>query len=102
MGLFSKKADINDGVYKARNKSNAVLLDVRNPDEYRQGHIAGSINLPAGNISEIDCDEDMEIYVYCLSGARAARAVAYLKSQGYNAENIGGIKGYKGELVRGK
>lgn len=42
----------------------------------------------------------MLLFVYCLSGARAGRAVAFLQKTGYEAVNIGGISNYKGTLVR--
>ena len=44
MGLLDalKQVDINEGVEEYKNTKGAVLVDVRTPDEYRQGHIAGS------------------------------------------------------------
>ena len=41
-----KRTDINDGVDEFRNTPNAVLLDVRTKEEYKDGHIEGSINIP--------------------------------------------------------
>ena len=51
MGLFSifAGANINDGVKKYMETEGASLLDVRTEDEYRSGHIPGSINLPVQN-----------------------------------------------------
>jgi rhodanese-related sulfurtransferase len=76
----------------------AVLLDVRSPGEYAQGHIRGSLNIPIQEINRITVDKESPLLVYCLSGARSASAVNWLRSAGYTAKNIGGIGGYRGEI----
>ena len=94
---------IDEGVQVCRSTPNAVLLDVRTPEEYAEGHIPGSVNLPLSNISQIASvvpSKDTPLFVHCLSGARSGQAVSYLKGEGYNAKNIGGINGYKGEIAR--
>lgn len=103
MNLF-KRPDINKGVEEWRNTTNAVLLDVRTVDEYRQGHIDGSLNIPLQNIHSVKNnipDLDKPIYVHCLSGARSAQATSVLKSMGYtNVTDIGGINSYRGKVVK--
>ena len=47
---FLKGPDINQGVKEYSTTDSAVLLDVRTPDEYRQGHIPGSKNVPLQSI----------------------------------------------------
>ena len=76
----------------------AVLLDVRSPREYARGHIPGSLNIPVQEINRITVERERPLFVYCLSGARSAEAVNWLRSAGYNAKNIGGIGGYRGEI----
>ena len=104
MGLFNllKQPDINQGVAKYRSMPGAVLLDVRTPREYREGHIPGSINLPLqalDNAAEIVENEDTPIYVYCYSGSRSRQAAAILGAMGYvNITNIGGIAAYSGKV----
>ena len=102
MNLF-KRPDINKGVEEWRNTTNAVLLDVRTVDEYRQGHIDGSLIIPLQNIHDVKNnipDLDKPIYVHCLSGARSAQATSVLKSMGYtNVTDIGGINSYRGKVV---
>jgi len=97
MSLFNRP-DINKGAAAAKETEGAILLDVRTPDEYRSGHIPGSINVPLNRVDSEDFDPDAKIYVYCHSGARAGRACDILSANGYDAENIGGITKYKGAL----
>lgn len=104
MGLldFFRGVNINDGVNQYRDTPGAVLLDVREKDEYNNGHIPESKNLPLSTIKDaakLIRDYDTPIFVYCLSGARSSQATSYLTRMGYNTvTNIGGIMSYKGEL----
>lgn len=106
MGLFDffRTADINAGIAEYKTTDGAVLLDVRTEEEYRNGHIDGSINLPLDRISSIEKtvkDKSAPLYVHCYSGSRSGQAVSYLKQMGYtNAKNIGGISSYRGKVVR--
>lgn len=103
LDLF-KRPDINSGVEEWRSRADAVLLDVRTADEYRQGHIDGSINIPLQNITAVKSripDLNKPLYVYCYSGSRSSQAVSALKSMGYvNVTNIGGICSYRGRTVK--
>ncbi len=64
----------------------AVLIDVREPDEFSQGHIATAVNIPlrtlAANIEQIPTDQP--VIVYCASGHRAALANAALHLMGFD------------------
>ncbi len=104
MGLFDflRAADINQGVDEWKSTPGAVLLDVRTEEEYREGHIPGSINVP---LDEIDRVKDIIpvketlLFVHCLSGARSSQAVQYLMDYGYTkVKNIGGISRYRGKV----
>jgi len=79
-----------------------VLLDVIMPDEYAQGHIKGSINIPLNQVPAIGAkypDKNTRFLVYCQSGGRSAKACAFLEKLGYpNASNIGGFPSWKGEV----
>jgi len=71
------------------------LLDVRTPEEYRLGHIAGSINVPLDQIYNYSGDKNTLIFVHCQSGGRSRRAKHALISIGYiNVTDIGGIAGW--------
>lgn len=99
---FSRQPDINMGVTSFHNTEDVLLLDVRTPQEYKSGHIPGSVNLPLvllDNADEIIENEDTPIFVYCQSGNRSRQAVARLAAMGYsNVKNIGGIAAWTGEV----
>ena len=106
MGLFDffKQNDINQGIEQFKNSKGAILVDVRTPEEYSEGHIPKSVNIPLKVIhmaeTEIE-DKNTELFVYCHSGARSTQATNILKQMGYtNVNNIGGISGYRGEVER--
>ena len=104
MGIFDffKRPDINQGVQEYQNAAGAVLLDVRSPQEYWEGHIPGSQNVPLqqlDKVEEVTENKDTVLYVYCHSGARSRQAVSLLKHMGYtNVHNIGGIAAYSGKV----
>ena len=104
MGFFDffKQPDINQGVKEYRQQEGAVLLDVRTPQEYRDGHISGSKNIPLQTIDKVADlveNKDTALYVYCHSGARSRQAVSYLQHMGYRkVNNIGGIAAYRGKV----
>ena len=104
MGIFDffKQHDINKGVQEYKNAAGAVLLDVRTPQEYREGHIPGSQNVPLqqlDKVEEVTENKDTVLYVYCRSGARSRQAVSLLQAMGYaNVRNIGGIAAYSGKV----
>ena len=106
MGIFDffKQPDINQGVKDYQKQPGAVLLDVRTPQEYRDGHIPGSKNVPLQSIDKVVSvteDKDTVLYVYCQSGARSRQATGMLQQMGYrNVNNLGGIAAYSGKVER--
>lgn len=106
MGLFDlfTGANINTGVEEWQATENAVLLDVRSTNEYHQGHIPSSVNIPLDSINRVlkkYPQKDTPLFVHCLSGGRSGRAVSFLKHEGYsNVKNIGGINSYTGKVER--
>ncbi|MDF2567661.1 MAG: hypothetical protein K0R90_1117 [Oscillospiraceae bacterium] len=82
-----------------------ILIDVRMADEYIQGHIPGSMNIPLNSIQDIKTkvpDKSARIFVHCLSGARSQRACGILNTLGYtDVTNIGGINSWRGKIERG-
>lgn len=106
MGLFDifAKKDINSGVNEFRKESRAMLIDVREPAEYKQGHVFGARSIPLSKIENVKSaihDKNMPIYVYCQKGSRSSRAASAIRKMGYtNVKDIGGIEGYFGQLER--
>lgn len=104
MGLFNflHSSNIDQGINEYQETRGAVLLDVRTPQEYREGHIPGSKNIPLQEINRINTVADEKgtpLFVYCHSGARSRQAVSTLQRMGYqNAKNIGGISAYTGKV----
>ena len=86
---------------ECRRTPGAILLDVREVDEFNSGHIPGAVNVPLSRIGTIDAPKDRPLYVYCLRGTRSRQAVSALKQMEYaEVRSIGGITAYKGQLER--
>lgn len=65
--------------------ADAVLLDVRELEEYAEGHISGSINLPQADLATRldDIPRDRPVISICRSGARSLRSAQFLAQMGY-------------------
>jgi len=94
---------------QAMNRQGALLLDVRQPEEFVAIHAPGAQLIPLGDLPsrlpEIAAYKDKPIVVICRSGRRSAKAVDLLREAGYtNVSNIkGGIQGWESdglEVVR--
>lgn len=107
MGLldFLKHADINQRLEEYDNTPEAVLVDVRTPHEFSEGHIPCSENIPLQQIEDIyriARRKDTPLFVYCYSGARSSEAACLLREIGYTrVKNIGGICAYLGKMEYG-
>lgn len=97
------KGTINpDEFEKAIREKGVQVLDVRRPDEYKEGHLAGAVNADWHDDKVFQeqaalLDKKKPVYVYCLSGGRSAKATGWLKDNGF-ATVIGlegGIKAWK-------
>jgi len=73
----------------------AVLLDVREADEFRNTHIKGAVTLPLGDMPgnlALLPDKGKTYIVYCQSGHRSARAKQIMEGNGYrDIRDLGGI-----------
>lgn len=70
----------------------AVLLDVREDDEWQQGHAPGAVHIPMGEVPSRlgEIDQNVPLYVVCRVGGRSLRVVEYLAQIGYEATNVDG------------
>jgi rhodanese-related sulfurtransferase len=86
--LFTKD---NSAIIQALDHG-AVIVDVRNPNEFRQGHIRGSKNIPVNEIrSKVEMIRkwNKPVITVCLSGGRSAAAKSVLASAGVEVYNGG-------------
>ncbi|WP_164969643.1 thioredoxin domain-containing protein [Aquirufa rosea] len=84
--------DFNQGI---KSQSTAQILDVRTPDEYAGGHIAGAISADISSEAFQKAAEALDktkpVYVYCLSGGRSSQAAKQLVDMGFSdVKNLGG------------
>jgi len=99
---------INAAEAKARldTEEGIILVDVRTPEEFREGHIPGALLLPVdeilANAESVIPDKEATYFVYCRSGNRSATASAQLVEMGYlNIYDLGGINDWPYEKVTG-
>lgn len=74
------------------------MLDVREPDEFANGHIPNAINLPLSQMRARydELPKDREIWICCEVGQRAYYATRFLTQRGYRSRNLsGGYTTYK-------
>ena len=81
-------------------EDNALLVDVRTPQEFNSGHLPGAKLIPVDQLkqrlAEFGPNKNRPIVVYCKSGSRSGKAEQFLKSQGYtNVFNGGGYNAMK-------
>lgn len=77
--------------------ADAFILDVREPHEYKRGHIQGAVNIPLGELRKRlhEVPKDREIWAYCFVGQRSYFASRMLLQNGYRVKNLsGGFRTY--------
>ena len=88
-----------EAAYAALRDNGASLIDVREPWEYEEARIPGSVLIPLGEVPDrvADIPDDRDVFVHCRTGGRSARAVAYLREHGRpRAYNVtGGIERWR-------
>lgn len=98
--LESQNIDYETAKTILKNEKNAILIDVRSPQEYSEGHLDGSINISLYDL-ENDCKktninkEDI-IILYCQYGSRSKKALKILENNGY--KNLYQIQGGLDEI----
>jgi rhodanese-related sulfurtransferase len=67
------------------------LIDVREPDEWADSHIAHAVHVPLGTVPDhLDVFDGAPTYVICKSGGRSARACEFAADQGLDVVNVEG------------
>jgi len=101
-----KSVSMNEGLKLMANDKDFILLDVRTPQEFADGHIPGALQLTNETFTKQDAenllkDKNQTIYVYCRSGRRSKQSSQKLVDFGYtNVIEIGGILDYSGVVER--
>jgi len=96
---------MDEAVKMMSSERDYIILDVRTPEEYAEGHIPGAINVPNETIGTAEIpelpDKAQLILVYCRSGRRSKEAAEKLVKLGYtNIVEFGGILDWKGEIEK--
>jgi len=93
MSFFGMFGNDSSAEVKEMLDNGALVIDVRTPDEFMGGHVAGSKNYPLqeiqGKVSELK-NLGKPLVLCCQSGGRSGQAAGFLKSQGIECENGGG------------
>ena len=102
-GSGYRQISMDEAVKMMKDEKNYIILDVRRPEEYAQGHIPGAINVPNEEIGEKDIpelpDKSQLILVYCRSGKRSKQAAEKLVKLGYTGiVEFGGILDWQGDI----
>lgn len=94
-----KSSEVNE-VASLKGKIN--LIDIREPNEYKSGHLPKTKNISMDElISNADkyLDKSKEYYIICRTGSRSSRTCRILTKRGFNVINVSrGTVGYKGKL----
>jgi phage shock protein E len=79
---------------KQKIDSGATIIDVRTPEEFRDGAYPGAINIPVSNLGARigEIPKGKPVVLYCASGARSASAARAMKQAGFaDVVNAGGL-----------
>lgn len=104
MTVAQYKEQLPDDVLdRLKNKGEIQVLDVREPEEWEQGHIPGAKHIPLAELPMRlnELDPAKETVVVCRSGNRSGKACDYLSARGHKVVNMaGGMKEWKGNVTR--
>jgi rhodanese-related sulfurtransferase len=96
-----KPLEVDLETFAGAHAAGAVVLDVRNPDEYETAHVAGAVLIPLGELAtrQDEIPEGDPLYVICAAGGRSLTAAKALINAGYPAVSVAG--GTNGWIERG-
>ena len=93
--FFTKIKSVTTDELQSVLKEKPVILDVREPHEFKNGHSPGAKNVPLGTIGTYTGKGP--VYVICASGGRSTQATKKLTKMGVDATNVkGGMMMWKG------
>lgn len=95
-----RQISIEDAV-RVMQMTGGILIDLRSPQEYQEGHLLGACNIPVEEIEQglFYYGGNSILILYCMYGAKSMMASRILDQQGYQIINtIGGFSQYQGDL----
>lgn len=84
-------------------EKNISVIDVREVDEFSEGHVPGAINIPLSQLElrYAELEQDTHHYIICRSGRRSLDACSFLNGKGYETTNVeGGTIAWTDELEK--
>lgn len=96
--------EVNGVIENYENLEHVYIIDVREEDEFNEGHLINSYNIPLSRLQTIESENislDSKIIVYCRSGNRSKTAQEKLNELGYtNVYDMGGIINWPYDVVK--
>lgn len=84
-----------------KEKKQPTIIDVREPEEFQEGHIPGAVNIPLSKIEQEPFDTEEEIFLVCRSDRRSGLAADLLNEKGYKGVNVqGGMLEWNGPVEK--
>ena len=92
------REDISTAAFAEKLEGEIVVIDVRTPGEFANGHVPGAVNVPLDTLDPnadrfASHDKDTPVYFICQSGGRSARAADQMAKAGFTAVNVLGGTG---------
>ena len=102
MGEASKVDVSIEQAFKMWQNKEAIIIDIRTPQEYKEGHIPGVANIPLDQLAERNREipTDKKVLLICRSGNRSSQGTSLLRSKGFgNVYNITkGMSSWQGPI----
>jgi len=99
----SMDVSVDEALQLWQNKE-AIIIDVRTPEEYRDGHIPGVTNIPLDELEQRmnEVPKDKKVVLICRSGNRSAQGTKLLRNKGFSNvfNSTGGMSSWKGPVEK--
>ncbi|MGH9123421.1 MAG: rhodanese-like domain-containing protein, partial [Acidimicrobiales bacterium] len=87
MATEPESLEVDLDTFADAHAAGAVVLDVRNPDEYEGGHVSGAVLIPLPELGQRQAEipDGDQVYVICAGGGRSLQATKAMVHAGYKA-----------------
>lgn len=82
-------------------KDRTIIIDIRDEDEFMEGHVQNAINIPYDKIekNQFNISNQYELILYCERGGLSLLAAKQLSKMGYRVKTVvGGLNAYRGKI----